>query len=202
MSQKANHSIDFFDQQFQHQVRAEDYMLNPFECAALPHLRGRVLDLGCGMGNLAVAAARKGRSVLALDGSNTAIAHLKQRADRDSLDIDARCVDLSSFALNESFDTIVCIGLLMFFDRATAHKSLAQIQQRTQAGGIAIVNALVVGTTYLDMFDAGHHYLFGRDEIESQFRHWQILEATHQSFDALNDHLKVFTTVVARKPTG
>ena len=90
----------------------------------------------------------------------------------------------------------------MFFDRATALKSLAQIRQRTQAGGIAIVNALVVGTTYLDMFDAGHHYLFGRDEIESQFRHWQILEATHQSFDAPNDHLKVFTTVVARKPTG
>mgnify|MGYP001374699560 CR=1 FL=1 len=80
---------------------------------------------------------------LALDGSDTAIAQLKQRADRDSLDIDARCVDLSNFALNESFDTILCIGLLMFFDRATALKSLAQIRQRTQAGGIAIVNALV-----------------------------------------------------------
>ena len=56
----ANRSIDFFDDQFRRQIGARDFSLNPFEHAALPFLKGRVLDLGCGLGNLAIAAARNG----------------------------------------------------------------------------------------------------------------------------------------------
>lgn len=56
----ANQSITFFDTQFQKQVAEHDFALNPFETLALPFVRGHVLDLGCGMGNLSVAAARRG----------------------------------------------------------------------------------------------------------------------------------------------
>lgn len=82
-----NPSIDFFDRQFRHQAAAGDTLLNPFEQAALPHLRGRVLDLGCGMGNLAVAAARCGCKVRALDGSRSAIEHLRRVARAEPLTI-------------------------------------------------------------------------------------------------------------------
>ena len=51
-------SVEFFDTQFQKQVAASDYALNPFERAILPYLRGEVLDLGCGLGNLSLAAAQ------------------------------------------------------------------------------------------------------------------------------------------------
>ena len=54
-----NESIRFFDSQFHRQIEAGDYALNPFERAALPFLRDEVLDLGCGLGNLALAAARQ-----------------------------------------------------------------------------------------------------------------------------------------------
>jgi SAM-dependent methyltransferase len=64
-------SIRFFDTQFRHQVQAADLRLNPFEQRALPHLRGRVLDYGCGLGNLALAAARQGCEVLALEEGTT-----------------------------------------------------------------------------------------------------------------------------------
>src|SRR5512137_461066 len=83
-------SVEFFDRQFERQVREGDFALNPFEQAALPQLRGRVLDFGCGLGNLALAAARAGCSVLALDASEVAIAHLSQVAAAERLDIDAR----------------------------------------------------------------------------------------------------------------
>ena len=43
-----NASIRFFDEQFQRQIAAENYELNPFELAALPHLLGKTLDFGCG----------------------------------------------------------------------------------------------------------------------------------------------------------
>ena len=55
----AQHSISFFERQFQEQVISGAASLNPFELDALPHLRGEVLDFGCGLGNLAVAAALK-----------------------------------------------------------------------------------------------------------------------------------------------
>lgn len=39
-----SHSVDFFERQFQRQLREQEHTLNPFEQAALPWLRGRVLD--------------------------------------------------------------------------------------------------------------------------------------------------------------
>jgi tellurite methyltransferase len=68
-----NRSTDFFETQFQGQVRSGDFALNPFETLVLPFVSGRVLDLGCGLGNLSLEAARGGCSVLALDASPTAV---------------------------------------------------------------------------------------------------------------------------------
>jgi SAM-dependent methyltransferase len=73
-------SLEFFDRQFRRQVEQRDFQLNPFELEVLPHLHGRVLDFGCGLGNLAMAAAAQGCPVLALDASPTAIAALHRRA--------------------------------------------------------------------------------------------------------------------------
>ena len=53
-------SITFFDEQFRRQPNDVALKLNPFEELALPYLDGDVLDFGCGMGNLAFAAAGRG----------------------------------------------------------------------------------------------------------------------------------------------
>jgi len=128
-------SVEFFDTQFQRQIDAGAIELNPFEAAAVPYLRGRVLDFGCGLGALAITAARRGCSVLALDASHSAIEHLRQVAAHDALPIEAREVDLRNYRLTEDFDTVVSIGLLMFFDCPTALQQLAQLQSRVRAGG-------------------------------------------------------------------
>lgn len=82
-----SHSIHFFETQFRQQVADGALHLNPFETLALPFLRGRVLDYGCGLGNLAVAAAQ---------------------------------ADLREHVVEDEFDAVVAIGLLMFFERTTA----------------------------------------------------------------------------------
>lgn len=197
---KTNKSIAFFDQQFQQQARDQDFKLNPFELAALPHLRGRVLDFGCGMGNLAITAARSGCSVVAMDASRSAISHLRQRARAEALPVEAIETDLRNHAGTEDFDCVVSIGLLMFLDCATARRLLTMLQAHVRPGGIAVINVLVEGTTYLDMFEPGHYCLFARDEMEGRFAGWNMLRSEFDDFDAPGGTIKSFITVIAQKP--
>lgn len=47
-------SVEFFETQFRQQVQDREYLLNPFETLAVEHLKGEVLDLGSGLGNLSL----------------------------------------------------------------------------------------------------------------------------------------------------
>jgi tellurite methyltransferase len=142
-----NRSIDFFEAQFQGQAAVGARALNPFEALALPYVSGRVLDLGCGLGNFRIDAARRGCPVIALDGSPTAIAQPRATAASERLPILAEQVDLSTYRIADTFDTIVAIGLLMFFPRQRALELLDDIAAHVRPGGHAIVNALAHGTT-------------------------------------------------------
>lgn len=193
-------SVEFFETQFSKQVANSELALNPFEKAALPHLRGRLLDFGCGLGNLAVAAARQGCSVVALDAAPTAIQHLGALAKQEGLDIEAIEADLRAYEINEDFDTVVSIGLLMFFDREAARRQVAQLQARVRPGGVAIINVLIEGTTFLDMFDRGGYWLFKGDELKFAFAGWEILGESLDDFPAPGDAVKSFVTLIARKP--
>ena len=195
-----NTSVRFFDEQFRRQIAEQARELNSFELVALPHVRGKVLDYGCGMGNLAVAAARQGCSVLALDGSHAAIEHLRSLATHDSLSIVAEETDLRTHEVAEEFDSVVCIGLLMFFDCPTAYRKLEDLQSHVCPGGVAIVNVLTDGTTYMDMFSPEGHCLFKQGELPKRFAGWDILSLQHQEFPAPANTRKVFATIIARKP--
>jgi tellurite methyltransferase len=193
------HSIEFFDAQFRKQVAAGDFAFNPFEKAALPFVSGRVLDLGCGLGNLSVEAARRGAVVTAVDASAAAIERLRKTALAENLKITPVLSDLESYSISGRFDTVVAIGLLMFFARPKALSLLAGIQEHVAAGGVAVVNVLVEGTTYMGMFEPGRYCLFGRNELEERFAGWEILLSTRDSFDAPGNTKKEFATLVARK---
>jgi tellurite methyltransferase len=193
-------SVRFFDEQFQRQVAAGDLKLNPFELAALPHIRGKVLDFGCGLGNLSVAAARRSCAVVALDASRTAIEHLRSIAKRDGLQIRAEEADLRSYELGEDFDTVVCIGLLMFFSCPQAFRQLSELQAHVRPGGTLVVNVLTEGTTYMEMFAAEGHCLFKRGVLRECFTGWELMSFVQQEFPAPGDTVKAFETAIARKP--
>lgn len=195
-----NGAIDFFDRQFQRQIEGADFALNPFEQSALPHLAGDVLDLGCGLGNLALAAARGACRMTALDGSPAAIARLKAAAAAEGLVIDARCMDLVQGEFGGAYDAVVAIGLLMFFPRTHAEALLQAVKESTKPGGVAIVNVLVEGTTYMAMFEPNHYTLFDAGAIERSFADWQIIDVRRDGFDAPGATRKEFVTVIARRP--
>jgi tellurite methyltransferase len=198
----ADASIRFFEAQFRRQAGDTERQLNPFEVRVLPHLRGQVLDLGCGLGNLALAGARRGCEVLAIDASHTAIEYLRQVAQAEALPLRALEADLRTYELRADFDAIVSIGLLMFFDCPTAFAQLRSLQDHVRPGGVAAVNVLVEGTTYLEMFDPGCHCLFARGDLAERFAGWDILGDACEDFPAPNATVKSFATVIARKPGG
>ncbi len=152
-----NESVDFFARQFDRQIAAGEYQLNPFEQWTLPHLRGEVLELGCGLGNLSMTAAQRGHAVIA-------------------------------------------IGLLMFFTCADARRVLQEIRLAVRPGGVAAVNVLVEGTTFMAMFDPASHCLFPPAELQATFSDWDVLLARSDDFPAPDDTRKRFVTVIAQRP--
>lgn len=196
-----NKSIAFFDGQFQSQIQKQDYALNSFETLALDYLTGTVLDLGSGLGNLSLEAGRRGHRVVAVDASAAAVAHINTEAQREVIPVEAIEVDLESWDIDQAYDTIAAIGLLMFFRRERALALLHAIQEHVRPGGRAIVNVLVEGTTFLEMFDADNYHLFGCDELEQQFAPWTILLSRRETFPAPGETRKEFLTVIAQKPT-
>lgn len=195
-----NRTVEFFDAQFRSQVDRGEFSLNPFEEAVLPHLSGRVLDLGCGLGNLAVAAARRGCDVLAVDASPAAIEHLARVARDEGLRLGATEADVGTFQPRETFDAVVAIGLLMFFPCPDALALLAAIRSAVRPGGCAAANVLIEGTTFMQMFDGDRYCLFAPDQLEAAFRDWSVVLARRQEFPAPGSTVKRFSTVVARRP--
>jgi tellurite methyltransferase len=197
-----NASVDFFARQFERQIAAADYALNPFETWTLPHLAGRVLDLGCGLGNLALAAAGAGHAVDAYDACAQAVDDLRRRARALKLPLRVRRQDLARWRPRGQWDSVAAIGLLMFFSCDEARRALGAIRRAVRPGGIAAVNVLVEGTTFMQMFDPQRHCLLPAGELRERFGDWTLLLDRVDDFPAPGGTVKRFATVIARRPAA
>lgn len=78
----------------------------PQERRALRHVRGRVLDLGCGAGRVALELQRRGHDVVAVDLSPLAVEVARKRGVAD-----ARAVTVDELVRGgERFDSVVLLG--------------------------------------------------------------------------------------------
>lgn len=93
----------------------------------------RVLDAGCGTGALAVAAARRGAQVVAIDLSPTLVDLARQRLPHDLGPgrIEFRSGDMLDPALGH-FDHVVCMDSLIHYEAADAVRVLASLAPRTR----------------------------------------------------------------------
>ena len=159
------------------------------------------LDLGCGLGNLSIEAARRGASVTAVDASPTAVERIRRVAESEHLQLEAILADVESYAIDKEYDTVVAIGLLMFFRKDLAFNLLRRIKGAVKPGGRAIINVLIEGTTFMGMFDPQNFHLFGSDDLERLMPDWTILLLREEAFEAPGSTKKVFTTIIAERPS-
>ncbi len=192
-------SVEFFERQFQRQVAQGEFALNPFELEALPHLRGRLLDFGCGLGNLSLEAARRGCRVVSVDGSPTAVERIRRAAAAEELPVEAVRAELAEYRPEGEFDSVAAIGILMFFPEPRAHELLARLQAAVKPGGVLAATVLAQGTTFLDVFGGAEGYLFRPGELAERFAGWELLLSKPGSFPSPDGRVKVFESVVARR---
>jgi tellurite methyltransferase len=200
MAHEKSRAVEFFGTQFERQIAAHDYRLNPFEERALPYLAGQVLDLGCGLGNLSLAAAARGAHVTAYDACENAVDDLAARAIASGLDVRVRAVDLKGWRPEETYDAVSCIGLLMFFARGDALAGVEAVRDAVRPGGVAILNAMIEGSTFFAMFDPEAHCLFRPEELAAPFAGWEVLHDSVEEFPAPGDTVKRFRTLIVRRP--
>ncbi len=99
-----------------------------------------VLDAACGTGNLAVIAARRGCSTFGLDIAANLVAQARERASRESLDIEFTEGDAEAMPYPDaSFDAVVSMYGVMFAPRP--ERVASELQRVVKPGGlIALAN--------------------------------------------------------------
>lgn len=104
--------------------------------AAAERIVGRVLDVGCGTGDLAVWLAERGRTVRGVDFLAAALDRAREKAaargvDATFLQMDARAIG----TIPERFDAVTDCGLFHCFDDAGRAAYVAALTNLLEPGG-------------------------------------------------------------------
>ncbi len=101
--------------------------------------RGRILDLGTGPGTQAIALARRGFQVTAIDVSATAVEQARRRAVREGVEVRFLVDDIRDTRLGETFDLILDRGLFHVLAPEERHRYLEALKRLLPAGGYLLL---------------------------------------------------------------
>ncbi len=142
--------------------------------------KGKVLDLGCGEGGLSLELAKRGFDVTCVDISSTAINNVKQEAQIQRIQINTICEDLESFEIKETYEVILCLGVLHFLKQDLAEKLVKTMQIKTNKTGLNILDVLT-----------GKEF-FKEKQIKEVYKNWEIKDfETHKENFGKMDYLVV-----------
>jgi len=98
--------------------------------------QGRILDIGCGTGELALALAALGHSVTGVDLAPSAIAHAGAKAAERGLEVEFVAADATELGgYDEGFDTVVDSGLLHCLQPSDQVRYLDVLRRICRPGG-------------------------------------------------------------------
>lgn len=102
----------------------------------------KVLDLMCGYGRHAIALARKGMSVIAVDNLADYTNEISETAEREQLPLKALTTNVISYKIDDVFDLAMCMGnSLNFFNAEDTVKLLKNISAHLKPGGHLLINS-------------------------------------------------------------
>lgn len=102
----------------------------------------KVLDLMCGYGRHAIALAKKGIEVTAVDNLEVYISEIKEVITKENLPVKTVTTDVINYHPEEKFELAICMGnSFNFFEEADALKLLSTIASSLQTGGHLLINS-------------------------------------------------------------
>ncbi len=118
-------------------VKEVDFMVPYFKLDS----SSKVLDLMCGYGRHAIAMARKGVSVIAIDNLSDYTNEISETADKEQLPLKVIKADVINYKIDEVVDLAICMGnSLNFFTAEDTIKLLSNISAHLKPGGHLLIN--------------------------------------------------------------
>jgi SAM-dependent methyltransferase len=118
-------------------VREVDFMLPYFNLQP----GSKVLDLMCGYGRHAIALAKKGIAVTAVDNLDDYTNEIKQIAENENLPVKAVKSGVMEYKTDDTFDLVLCMGnSLNFFTADEILQLLSNISCYLRSGGHLLIN--------------------------------------------------------------
>ncbi len=142
----------------------------------------RILDLGCGQGRDALAAARRGHRVVGVDLSPTGVEQMVARAESEALAVTGVVADIVAYTPAAEFDVVVLDRVLhMLPDHPTRRGVLTRMVQAVAPGG-----RLLIADERRNLADIGDFMLEQRPPWALTFNHrgfrfWQRVPAESSS---------------------
>ena len=108
----------------------------------------RVLDAGCGTGRMAIELARRGVNIVGVDLDEVMLTQARNKAPH----LDWRLGDLSSIALDGSFDAIVLAGnVMIYITPGTEAATLVNMARHLKPGGLLVAAFELTRTSWTNL---------------------------------------------------
>jgi len=175
-----------------HDVVGRSTLFNELKIAHLNALDGcdRVLEVGCGTGELTIAMLRDGKRVTAVDSDTDALRQLKMRSTEagENLEIVRRSLDSVGELPDGAYDAAtMMLGLHRMTDpRAT----LERVARGVRVGGRIVISSWAPNATATSVLNVVRAELEARgrgDTIKHQFQH--VAEFLQQDVETARDRL-------------
>lgn len=134
-------SLDWSEAQYERTAeQLEAASLVAIDEARIVGAGARVLDLGCGTGNAALEAARRGADVVAIDPAARLVDVTRARAEREGLRVRAEVGDASRIPSDDAaFDAVVSVFAVIF--APDADRAADEMLRVTKPGGRIVITS-------------------------------------------------------------
>jgi len=115
----------------------------------------KVLDMMCGYGRHAIALARKGISVTAVDNLDDYIKEIDKIANDEHIPVKSVKADILHYETGETYDLVLCMGnSLNFFDANDVNRLLTNIHSHLKRPGHLLINTWSLAEIAIKSFAA------------------------------------------------